>query len=353
MKFSKIVLILVFLCTTVAAQTPRKFTLVIDPGHGGKQPGAVSGKLLEKDLNLAIARRFGKLVADSLPDVRVIYTRSDDREIGLAQRGDIANKANADLFFSIHTNASSNPAANGHSTYVLGMHKNEDNLREAMRENEVIKFEDDYSATYEGFDPSSAESYIVFQLMQYAHFDHSLALARTVQRHYAKNTPMRDRGAAQGGFLVLWKPAMPSVLTEVGFISNATDRAYISSAKGQTAIAFSLFEAFKEYKTALQTENIAALTPASTPKPAAKPAEKPATKPAAPTVSAPKTTPTGTYYVQLFTSRTKVTKLDTGVIERRIDGWYKYCTGPYATRDEAVRARDIARKKYKDAFITR
>ncbi len=313
-----------------AATAQDKFTLVIDPGHGGKQPGAVSGKLLEKDLNLTIAKKFGKLVEEGQRDVKVIYTRTGDTEIGLAARGEVANRNKADLFFSIHMNAHTNPIANGSSTWVMGMNKSEDNLREAMRENEVIKMEDDYTATYEGFDPSSAESYIIFQLMQYAHFDHSLAMARTVQKHYSANTTLRDRGAAQGPFVVLWKPAMPSVLTEVGFISNATDRAYISSAKGQEAIAKSLYDAFCEYRKILSEDGVVVVERAAAPKQIENP-----------------------YYVQLFASRTKVRRVDAGVVERYVDGWYKYCWGPYESSQQAEKALAGARKKHKDAFVTR
>ncbi len=359
----------------VRDDVPKTFTIVIDPGHGGGQPGAVSGKLLEKDLNLAIARRFGGMIEDNLPDVRVIYTRWGDTNPSLADRGEIANKAKADLFFSIHMNSHGTTAANGSSTYVLGMHKTQENLEEAMRENEVIKLEDGYRETYEGFDPSSAESYIIFQLMQYAHFDHSLALAKIVQKHYTAVTPMRDRGAAQGGFVVLWKPAMPSVLTEVGFISNDKDRAYISSARGQTEVAKCLYDAFCEYRALLAAEGVGRTVSGQSTSAATDNSGEAVVLTPVPVETSSKSTTAGSasksttmttpstaeksrrergeeFYVQLFASRTRV-KPDRGVVERRIDGWYKYCTGPYATRAEAARALEAARRKHRDAFITK
>ena len=381
------------------------FTIVIDPGHGGNDPGAVSGKLLEKELNLAVAKKFGELISDGMPDVKVIYTRTGDTYPGLAERGAMANKANADLFFSIHTNAHENSAANGTSTYIMGMSKNNENLAEAMRENEVIKYEDDYSETYDGFDPMSAESYIMFNLMQYAHFDRSLQLARIVQKHYTKNTSMRDRGAAQGPYLVLWKTAMPSVLTEIGFISNEADRKYIFSTAGQTAVAHALYDAFREYKTAVTTHHQAAaktaaaqITTPSVAETAAAPSRErnQATSTATPVITSTKEennyqlppsqdasaslTADGRhsageprisdarlsisnfqFYVQLAASRTKIAPNDAQwgeyrgkVVERVIDGWYKYSLGPFETKAEAAAKQGEVRKtKFKDAFITK
>ncbi len=333
---------MLFVCWDAGAQN---FTIVIDPGHGGNHSGAVSGKLLEKDLNLSVAKKFGKLIEDNLSDVKVIYTRTGDTNPSLAQRGQIANRAKADLFFSIHMNSHHTSSANGSSTYVMGVSKSEDNLHEAMRENEVIKLEDDYAESYEGFDPSSAESYIIFSLMQYAHFDHSLALAKIIQKHYTAVTPMRDRGAAQGPFVVLWKPAMPSILTEVGFMSNASDRAYISSTKGQNEVAQCLFDAFCEYRKLLAEEGI---------RPSA-PVENAAPQRVVLTVDEPReSSGKGGYYVQLFASKTRVKVSERDVVERRIDGWYKYCMGPFATEAEALKARDrVRRGRYKDAFVTR
>lgn len=328
------------------SQSVKQFTLVIDPGHGGKQPGAVSGTILEKDLNLAIALRFGRLVESGQEDVKVLYTRDVDREMDLSARGAFANRNKADLFVSIHINALSNPAASGTSTWIMGVEKNKQGLAEAMRENEVIKYEEGGAAAYEGFDPGSAESYIIFQIMQYAHFERSLQFARLVQRHYARNTPMRDRGAEQGPFLVLWKAAMPSVLTEVGFISNAGDRAYISSEKGQREIAESLYDAFCEYRTLLKPADTEAL------KPAVDPAVARTAQPAG---------GEGIYHVQLFVSRDPIPPRDAAhktykgqTVERQIGGWYKYSIGPFGTMPEAVSARDDARRNgFPDAFITK
>ncbi len=329
-----------------AASPDKKFTIVIDPGHGGRDPGAVNGKLLEKDLNLAVALSFGRLITKDMPDVRVLYTRSDDRFVALAERGALANRQEADLFISIHMDSFTNSSANGSSTWVMGMETSEANLAEAMRENEVIKYESDYSETYQGFDPSSAESYIIFSLMQYAHFDSSLQFARIIQKHYTANTPVRNRGAAQKPLLVLWKTTMPSVLTEVGFMSNEADRRFISSSAGQAKVARALYDALGEYRRSIP-ETITAPVPTASD-------------------SGKSTTPEATgaadssaFYVQLTATRTRMKTSDRSfgeyrgaVVEKESGGWYKYSLGPYSTLKEAEKARDKARKgKFKDAFI--
>ncbi len=354
------------ICVNAAAQDKKSFTVVIDPGHGGKSPGAVSGKLLEKDINLDIALALGKLIEKEMSDVKVIYTRKDDRDVALAERGAIANRANADLFLSIHINATTNSSANGTSTWVMGVEKNGANLAEAMRENEVVRYEDDYHETYEGFDPDSPESYIMLRLLQSAHFDRSIQFARIVQKHYAEKTLMRDRGAEQGPFLVLWKAAMPAVLTEIGFISNEADRKYISSATGKEKIARALFDAFSEYKILVEDDKAAitppAVTPGTTtvtPTDTGKTApEKITPAPTTPVEIAP--TPATRYYVQIMATRTKHKLNDAAfgifsgrVTERSAGGWYRYSLGPYTTSDDAATGRDYARKNgFKEAFIT-
>lgn len=333
------------ICQIASAQDKKSFTVVIDPGHGGKSPGAVSGKLMEKDLNLDIALALGKLIENEMSDVKVIYTRTGDIDVALAERGAIANRSGADLFLSIHINAAINTSAAGTSTWVMGVEKNNANLQEAMRENEVVRYEDDYEETYEGFDPDSPESYIMLRLLQSAHFDRSIQFARIIQKHYAEKTLMRDRGAEQGPFLVLWKAAMPSVLTEIGFISNESDRKYISSQTGKEKIALALFEAFREYKIIVQGDK-AAITP-----PATDTASRTAT-----TAPAPATR----YYVQLAATRTPLKSNDTSfgifrnqVTERFAGGWYRYSLGPYTTSEEAAKARDKARANgFKESFIT-
>ncbi len=197
--------------------------VAIDPGHGGKDPGAVAGKIYEKDINLGVALRLGKLITAKMPGVKVVYTRKDDRFLALDQRSRVATDAHADLFISIHTN--SNPSAQpaGTETYVMGEDKDNRNLQVVMRENAVIELEGDYAKRYGGYDPRSAESVILFSLMQYAHQTQSLAFAQLVQGQYTSHAGRHGRGVSQAGFLVLWRASMPSVLTELGFISNPAE----------------------------------------------------------------------------------------------------------------------------------
>jgi N-acetylmuramoyl-L-alanine amidase len=234
-------------CDDAIAQH-KNFILMIDPGHGGSDAGAVHGRYREKDLNLEVALALGSLINREMPGVDVLYTRTTDVNVDLAVRGDKANSAGADLFLSIHTNAAKNTAAGGTETFVMGMDKSEGNLEVAKRENEVIRYEENYQETYAGFDPNSAEMSIIFGMMQYAHFESSLSFARMVQKSYAAEVPMRDRGAKQGPFMVLWRATMPRVLTEIGFMSNDADRKYIFSEEGKNKIVLSLFYAFREYK---------------------------------------------------------------------------------------------------------
>lgn len=326
--------------------------VVIDAGHGGTDPGAVYGGVKEKDVNLKVALKFGKLISDNCPDVKVIYTRTKDVAVGLAERGTIANKAGGNLFISLHADAAQ-PHANGAATFIMGLDKQENNLKEAMRENAVMKYEENYEEKYEGFDPTSAESYIIFSLMQYAYFNQSMLLAQTIQKHYKSSTGFADRGARQGPYYVLWKPAMPSVLTEMGFLSNESDRKYLNSEKGQDAIAKALFTAFAEYRQSVEKKETA---------------EEPAVQSAGGNVDKsavqPDGKPTGNdsaveFYIQLSASRTAIKTTDPRfgayrgkVVGKQSGGWYKYCLGGYSTVDEAVKMMDEARKNnFRDAFI--
>lgn len=249
----------------IDAAERRLSTVVIDAGHGGKDPGCSWGDHLEKDLNLKIALAFGGMIEEAYEDVKVIYTRTDDRFVELHERGDMANRAGADLFISIHTDAVGNNEAHGSSTYIMGNDKSQKNLAVAQRENSVIVMEGDYEAKYEGYDPSSDESFIIFSLMQYAYSEQSMMFAEMVQKHYAKNTPIVDRGARQGPYLVLWRTAMPAVLTEMGFMTNKKDREYLHSEEGQRQVAKALFDAFSEYRTRCNSKAEESIATQSTP----------------------------------------------------------------------------------------
>ena len=224
------------------------FTLVIDAGHGGRDAGAVGAYSKEKDINLAVALGFGKLVKDNCPDVKVIYTRSTDVFIPLQERANIANRAKADLFVSIHTNAvPKGHTARGAETYTLGMHRAADNLAVAKRENAVIKYEKDYEQKYEGFDPNSAESYIIFEIMQDTYMKQSVELAKCIQNQYV-GCGRYNKGVHQAGFLVLRQVGMPSVLTELGFISTPEEEDYLNSDAGRAALAQSIYQGFVKYR---------------------------------------------------------------------------------------------------------
>lgn len=227
-------------------------TIVIDAGHGGKDPGCHGEKFNEKTVSLAVALKLGKYIEEHFPDIKVIYTRKTDVFVELNERAAIANRNNADLFICIHCNASPNKAAFGSETYVMGLHKTKGNLDVAKRENASILLEDDYKKKYDGFDPNSDEAAIIFTLYQNAYLDQSLNLASKIQYEYKNKAGRTDKGVKQAGFLVLWKTAMPSLLTEIGFLTNAEDEKFLGSEKGQEYIASSLFRAFRNYKNEME-----------------------------------------------------------------------------------------------------
>lgn len=225
------------------------YTLVIDAGHGGKDPGAQSRTAKEKNINLAVALAFGKLVEQNCPDVKVVYTRKTDVFVELDERANIANRAKADLFISIHTNATAGKIGpQGTETYTLGMHRAADNLAVAKRENSVITLESNYEQKYEGFDPNSTESYIIFELMQDRNMESSVKLAGLIQKQFRNTAKRIDKGVHQAGFLVLRATSMPSVLIELGFINNPNEAAYLTSTAGVNALAKSIYNAFVAYK---------------------------------------------------------------------------------------------------------
>ncbi|MBO7488911.1 MAG: N-acetylmuramoyl-L-alanine amidase [Bacteroidales bacterium] len=225
-------------------------TLVIDPGHGGDKPGAIGKQCQEKELTLSIAKKFGKLVEDNYPDVKVIYTRKTDVDVALSERANIANRAKADLFISIHINSHPTSVPVGMETYVMGLSRSRANMEVAKKENADILLEKGYKDNndYKGFDPNSPESYVMFAMYQNAYIDKSLNFAQFTQDQYKSAIKTTNRGVKQAEFFVLYKTAMPAVLTEVGFISNPTEEAYMMSDEGQATIAVCLLNAFANYK---------------------------------------------------------------------------------------------------------
>ena len=225
----------------------KPFTIVIDAGHGGHDTGAVGKYSNEKNINLAVAKLLGEKIQNNYPDVKVVYTRTTDVFLPLQERADIVNRNNADIFFCIHTNATKGSTAFGTETYTLGLAKSQANLDVAMRENAVITLEDDYKTKYKGFDPRSVDSYIMFEFMQDKYIDRSVQLASSIQNQFVRSKRY-DRGVRQAGFWVLHRSACPSVLIEMGFISNPMEEQYLSSNEGREEIANAIYNAFTEYK---------------------------------------------------------------------------------------------------------
>jgi N-acetylmuramoyl-L-alanine amidase len=385
--------ILVFICLTsftytyaggsTSAQGTAVHTLVIDPGHGGLDPGAIGpGGHHESDLALAVSLKFGEMVKQAFPDVKVIYTRTTDKFVSLADRADTANKVKADLFICIHLNSATNHDARGTSTYVLGLHRTDDNLEVAKRENAVIELEGDKDKNYE-FDPNSPEGHIIMSMKQNAFLDQSILIAYKIEDQLAALAKRQSRGVKQAGFWVLYKTAMPSLLAEIGFISNPTEEQYLASDEGQTNIATSIFKAFSSYKNEIEGKKDttalpitvqrpdtikpvihADITPPGTattvigadtqPKRITAPLDKPAPAP-----TQARTKETLYFTVQVFAATRKPTNYDElmntfGTIETEVrsDGIIRFMTGQYATFGEAKKTLEKARRMgISDAFI--
>ena len=242
-----IIFIGIFVFSPVIAQDSR-FTVVLDAGHGGHDPGAMSSSSREKDINLAVVLDLGSIIEQKFKDVKVVYTRKTDKYLTLQERADVVNDHHADLFICIHTNASPSPAAFGAETFTLGLAKTKANLDVAMRENSVILLEEDYRTKYKGFDPKSIDSYIMFEFMQDKYIDKSVEFSSIIQKQFVNYCQRVDRGVRQAGFWVLHRSACPSVLVELGFISNQSEERYLTSERGQKEMATAIFNAFVDYK---------------------------------------------------------------------------------------------------------
>lgn len=329
-------------------------TIVIDAGHGGSDPGAparpVNG-IVEKKITLKVALKLGELIEKELPGVKVIYTRKTDVFIDVWKRGQIANDAKADLFVSIHCNAAGSSSAHGTETYVMGTDKAGANLETVLQENSVILLEEDYTTKYSGYIPGDPDSYMIFSLMQYAYQEQSMILSDMVQKHFTKNTSWTNRGTKSGNLMVLWKTTMPSILTEIGFISNPTERAFMNSEKGQNTIARSLFDAIAEYKKKVED----GVDPSAA---APKPADRvvPVTVPAA-SVSSQNSDLTFRIQVAAGTrkmstsSQAQFGEYRNRVTEIRSGGMYRYYVEETGSYSQATTYQRQARKKFKDAFI--
>jgi len=344
-------------------------TIVLDAGHGGKDPGCPGTTLNEKHNTLAIVLKLGALIESKYPDIKVIYTRDTDVFIELNERAAIANRNKADLFISVHCNSLSVASAKGTETYVMGLHTAKHNLEVAKRENSSIYLEENYEKNYEGYDPNSPEAHIIGSVFQSAYLEQSILFASLVQ-YYAHVTAEReDRGVKQAGFLVLRETAMPSVLIESGYLTNVTEDAFIASDEGREKIAMAVFQAFGAYKTQLEegkkaiikpvpakpkTKQPVAQTPPiatkgpqpnTAPPAAAKTLDKQSdaqTKPMPAKILVKKTEAVATVYrIHLLSWATKMDRdsgqmgLISGIKEEQSEGQYHYFTSTFATRAEA------------------
>lgn len=330
-------------------------TVVIDPGHGGKDAGCVSkdGKTYEKNLTLSIAKLLGQKIKEEYPDVKVYYTRLTDKYLTLNERADIANRNHADLFISIHINANTSTSPSGFSAHIFGRSSGKDsdlfkgNMDVCRRENSVILLEDDYSTKYQGFDPGDPESFIFFNLMQNAYYEQSLLFAGDVVSSMKGGPIVRDRGISQDPFYVLWKTTMPSVLLELGFISNSADLRVLNSASGREQIAGRIFKAFRQFKTKYDGSlDLSSQTLSGSAEPSVK-------KPAA--VSAPSAV---RYGVQVMAVSRKVSAQDKslkGYVPHVVDcgGLYKYIICISSTESEAREEFRKVSRKFPGSFVVK
>ena len=380
-------LICAFISTASAeegAQNSIKIkTVVLDAGHGGKDTGAISknGAIKEKDITLSVALKLGKMINSNYPDVKVVYTRKRDEYIELSKRAEIANRNKADLFISIHVNSQKGTTATGTETFVMGTHKSSSNFEICKLENSVIVLEEDYQSKYEGFDPNSPESYIIFSLLQNTHLEQSLKFAALIQDNFKLGPIKVNRGVKQGGLLVLWKTTMPAVLTEIGFISNPAESNQLRRDAVQSQIAARIFNAFAKYKTdyeggapklipdnempsqsaeqqeaAVESTEQQEATVANADRQDATVAES-AVQDEQPEAKRQPAASGKAYRIQIL-SVTKVLPAGAPDLKGRRDAYYiyankayKYCIGEYATREEAAADLPKIRKQFSGAFI--
>lgn len=358
-------------------------TVVLDAGHGGKDTGAISknGAIKEKDITLSVALKLGKMINSNYPDVKVVYTRKRDEYIELSKRAEIANRNKADLFISIHVNSQKGTTATGTETFVMGTHKSSSNFEICKLENSVIVLEEDYQSKYEGFDPNSPESYIIFSLLQNTHLEQSLKFAALIQDNFKLGPIKVNRGVKQGGLLVLWKTTMPAVLTEIGFISNPAESNQLRRDAVQSQIAARIFNAFAKYKTdyeggapklipdnempsqsaeqqeaAVESAEQQDATVANADRQEATVAES-AVQDEQPEAKGQPEASGKAYRIQIL-SVTKVLPAGAPDLKGRRDAYYiyankayKYCIGEYATREEAAADLPKIRKQFSGAFI--
>ncbi len=353
-----LVLLFGFAGAADAVTEKKKFVLVIDAGHGGKDPGAVTRRAKEKTINLNVALEFGRLVQKNCPDVKVVYTRSKDVFLSLQRRADIANNAKADLFVSIHTNAlPKGRIAYGTETYTLGMHRAAENLELAKRENAVITYEANYKETYEGFDPNKTESYIIFEFLQDHNMKQSVNLARCIQKQYTNYAGRKDKGVHQAGLLVLRMTTMPAVLTELGFISTPAEERFLVSSAGVQKMARALYNGFMEYRKKYDHTGKALHNPEPVVEEVVEDREEEtASEPSRTTPGEASGTGKLVFKLQLFVhskalpASSKLFKGLKGVTHYKEGGMYKYTYGSSSDVNEIRKLRTKVKGKFPEAF---
>lgn len=339
-------------------------TVIIDPGHGGKDPGSLGKQSTEKEIVLAIALKAGKYIEENLPGVRVIYTRTKDEFVPLHERAEIANSNKADLFISIHANGNDNKQVTGTESLVLGLHRADENFEVAKKENSVILLEDDYSTKYEGFDPNVPESYIMISLMQNLYFEQSINFAGLVQEQFRDRAQRKDRGVKQQGLLVLARTSMPGILVETGFITSREEEIFLLSDEGQDYIASAIYRAFKNYKNLIETKTSFAIASKNeklstdTVNPIVETNSLPEAKDEI-TEEKPDSTsyPVVEFKVQVIASSKQLSpgshlfKGFNNVAEYKVGNMYKYAVGSARTFQDAVIYSKQVKEKFPDAFI--
>ncbi len=372
---------MILFLAVVAIAANKKFTLVIDAGHGGHDAGALGAFSKEKNINLNVALAFGRYVEDNCPDVKVIYTRKKDVFIPLHTRADIANRNKADLFISIHTNAvPKGKTVRGLETYTLGMHRAGTNLEVAKRENSVILIEKDYKQRYEGFDPNSSESYIMFEFIQDKNMAQSVELAKYVQKHACASASRQNKGVKQAGFLVLRETSMPSCLIELGFITTPEEERYLNSGDGIDRLGYGIYKAFLDYKRkydgkitvpyqAEQTQqvNIPTIVPPSEEQEEPAKTAAPAVVQKEPTVTSepvevPKEDVRSQEIPLIFKVQILASASPKKISKKQLNGqpaakcyeeggFYKYTVGESTDYDEIVQVRESLVKNFPEAFV--
>lgn len=362
-KYILILLSLIFSISISAQDLYKIDKVVIDAGHGGKDPGAVGKHSKEKNIALAVSLKVGKLINDNLKDVQTIYTRDKDVFVELYKRADIANKAKADLFISIHCNAVNGTSAKGTETWIMGVSRSSKNLAVAKKENAAILLEADYGKNYNNFDPNSTESYIMFELLQNSYRDQSMSLANSVQNQFTSRVHRVNRGVKEAGLLVLVYSAMPSILVELGFISNPAEEKFLMSEEGQDYMASAIYRAFRDYKLAIERGKeidkiVIPIETADKEEPVVeeiKPEEKLVKTPKK--IEKSSSTKETAYFSIQFTTSRKNKPLSNfkginDVWSYEQNGSIKYVSGKYKDFNKARKTMNKIRKgEYKDAFI--